>query len=315
MAQVYQLLGAGGRTMVPIQTSGLKLGQVVSYGDMANPRSQAVVVETEGGTYGQRCIFVASLQPTEVSATIIEGCGGWQMEEEVWTADEVRALESRAAGMARERRRQQEQAEENARQVEAEGEAVYDKIKPAWAVAAIVAEFQIDDSDSQSDHFATRKGRQIFLAWSKHERNMFPELRKAAALHPETAHLGPGKGVYVPTVVCSSDIRSNDSGYWKGSVSNWHSELHGNRWDRKTFQTRTEAVAYTTEKGAPEPILFDGVLATFEWEILERKIEHRDTYSMGRGMVLGADDYTTGWTVRKQRLPIAYSIFANHITQ
>ena len=311
MGTVYQLFGAGGRTMVPIQTSGLQVGQVVSYGDMANPRQNAIVVEAEGGAYGQRCIYVDTLHATEVSTTCIEGPGGWHLEPEVWTAADVAALKSRAADMAIERNQRQAAAAENARQVEAKGKAVYSQIKPAWAVTAIVAEYQIDACDTQSDYFATRCGRTIFLAWSKHERHLFPEMRKAAAQRPETAHLGPGKGVFVPTVVCSSDIRSNASAYWKGSISNWHSELHDNHWDRKTFQTHTEAIAYTTEKGAPEPILFDGVLATFEWKILEREIEHRDNHSMGRGMVLGADNYATGWTIRKRRLPIDYSIFAD----
>lgn len=46
-----------------------------------------------------------------------------------------------------------------------------------------------DESDSMSDYFNSRSTRSIVLAWSKHTRNLFPELRAAAARHEQTAHL------------------------------------------------------------------------------------------------------------------------------
>lgn len=60
---------------------------------------------------------------------------------------------------------------------------------PADAVAVIVAELEQDESDSMSDYFNARTTRRIILGFSRHKRDLFPELRKAALNHPETAHL------------------------------------------------------------------------------------------------------------------------------
>lgn len=61
--------------------------------------------------------------------------------------------------------------------------------RPAWAKAAIVARLEEDRSEIQTDYFATTTRRTVLLAWSRHTRDLFPELRKAAARFPETAHL------------------------------------------------------------------------------------------------------------------------------
>lgn len=60
---------------------------------------------------------------------------------------------------------------------------------PAWAKAAIVAELAEDCSDSMTDYYGHRTLRTVVIGWSKHERDLFPEMRKAAATFPETADL------------------------------------------------------------------------------------------------------------------------------
>lgn len=47
--------------------------------------------------------------------------------------------------------------------------------------AVIVAELMQDDSDSQTDYFASHATRMVVLAFSKHTRDIFSEMRKAAA--------------------------------------------------------------------------------------------------------------------------------------
>lgn len=61
--------------------------------------------------------------------------------------------------------------------------------RPSWAVAAIVAELREDQSDSMTDYFAHRTTRTVVIGWSRHNRDLFAEMRKAAATFPETAHL------------------------------------------------------------------------------------------------------------------------------
>lgn len=60
---------------------------------------------------------------------------------------------------------------------------------PVWAQSVIVAELEEDAGDTMTDYFATRTTRTIILGFSKHNRDIFSELRKAALNHPDTASL------------------------------------------------------------------------------------------------------------------------------
>ena len=179
------------------------------------------------------------------------------------------------------------------------------KQRPAWAKALIVAELVEDKSDIQSDYHASVSTSIVALAWSRHSKDLFSEMRKAAALFPETAHLGPGKGHFTARVVFAAGIEDNGRYYHDGNWSHWHQDL-----DEGTgivFQTKDEALAFATEKGAPEPLSFGEVSVPFRWEIAERKIEHREKYSMGAGYYLKANDrHSNGWKVHKQtyQLPL-----------
>lgn len=176
--------------------------------------------------------------------------------------------------------------------------------RPEWAKAAIVAEYQIDVSDSMTDYFATRTDRHVFLAWSRTERNSFAEMRKAAATFKPTEHLGPGRDAWSVWVVFSGErngtpvAEGGNCPYYAGDRSHWHGEIQTD----ESFPTRADAEAYIARIGEPEPILFGGTKATFEWKIGCESYEHREDYSMGRGLVLGAGAYRTGWTIRKRPL-------------
>jgi hypothetical protein len=170
--------------------------------------------------------------------------------------------------------------------------------KPAWAKAAITATYEVDKSDSMTDYFATSTEKRVFLAWSKHTRDLFSEMRKAAATFPATAHLGPGKDLYKVYVATVGDIVSNGSAYWAGTPSPWHSELVPHYGE--TFSTLAAAEAFIAKAGKPGDISFGGTVATFEWKIRKDSIEHREKYSMGAGYYLkGSGRYSSGWTVEK----------------
>jgi len=179
--------------------------------------------------------------------------------------------------------------------------------RPTWAKAAIVAEYETDQSDSMTDYFATRTERHVFLGWSKHSKDLFAEMRKAAATFTETAHLGPGKDVHTAVVVTAEDVISGGTAYWKGTPSPWHTELHtdpaATYFTRgRQFETLAEAEAFIADK-TPEPIMFDGTVRHFEWRITSQSVEHREKYSMGAGYYLkGTGRYSSGWTVSKTHL-------------
>ncbi|MBD3587547.1 hypothetical protein HHX48_17550 [Salinimonas sp. HHU 13199] len=62
-------------------------------------------------------------------------------------------------------------------------------IMPEKTKAIIIANLVEDESDTMSDYHGSTTKKTILLAWSKHTRDIFSEMRKAAANHPSTAAL------------------------------------------------------------------------------------------------------------------------------
>ena len=63
---------------------------------------------------------------------------------------------------------------------------------PSWANAVIIATYTVHDeitSDPHSDYYQSTRTRTIILAWSKHTRMLFPELRKACLNHADTCYM------------------------------------------------------------------------------------------------------------------------------
>tara|TARA_R110001606_G_C15394867_1_gene652052 strand:- start:1641 stop:3047 length:1407 start_codon:yes stop_codon:yes gene_type:complete len=60
---------------------------------------------------------------------------------------------------------------------------------PKNTKAVIVAQNVTNTSNSLEDYHGSTTNQTIILAWSTHTRNLFPEMRKAAALHEDTKHL------------------------------------------------------------------------------------------------------------------------------
>lgn len=166
------------------------------------------------GTVG----FISAVKPANVRAFTI-GANGLQQERHVyeiaWESGRIselsdgiakpfveRALnaglpivanvdERRAAIAAKQAEAQAAmQAERNkAQEARAAFYVEAEKRTPSWAKAVIVAELIEDQSDSMTDYFGSRTTRTVILGFSKHTRDLFPELRKAAATFTETLHL------------------------------------------------------------------------------------------------------------------------------
>ena len=179
--------------------------------------------------------------------------------------------------------------------------------RPEWAVAAIVAEHHEDASDIQSDHYAHKTTERVWLAWSRHKRDLFAEMRKAAATFDETHHLSSGAHLYAPEVVILSATRGGEpveSFRWNGmryvgQASPWHDSLL----PRSPLTTPHEVDVFV--EGAPlgDLDLGEDLVATFAWRTRRIAVEHREKYSMGRGYYLKAGStHDTGWAVRKERI-------------
>ena len=292
------------RQMRPINEGGpLPLGTVVSYGDMANPRRRFVVVEGEPKAYGQQCVSIEDGPPhlAQVSRASIDGPGGWHVDSaEPWSPEACSALFARgvAEQQARAERRHQEHL---AREADtARGRAIIESIRPAWAERCIMAELERDESDPASDYFATSTARRVLLAWSKTGRDNFAEMRKAAALAPETAHLGPGRDEYTVSVKIQNTVATAGHYYQAGDRSRWHGEP-------QRLTTAAETEAYIASRPALEPIRLGGTdsILSVAWHTRCESVEHREKYSMGKGFYLKSGPaYGDGWTVRKRPIDL-----------
>jgi hypothetical protein len=192
-------------------------------------------------------------------------------------------------------------------------DADFEARRPAWAKAVIVAEYEEDMSEIQSDYFASRTTKRLILAWSKHTRDLFSEMRKAAALAEETQHLGPGMGQFTPRVMLDLETPIKGRGYCyyhDGQASPWHRDLdndaHGNY---LTFTTRKEAEEHIKTAGDPERMNMEGQTVSFKWVIVETEIEHREKWSMGNGYYLAAQGRYRGWQVSKRNLSWSSSLY------
>lgn len=69
------------------------------------------------------------------------------------------------------------------------GRKRFTEIFPEKAQAVIVARLKQDESDSQTDYFASSTQRTVILGFSTHKRDIFSEMRKHASNFEETAYL------------------------------------------------------------------------------------------------------------------------------
>lgn len=87
---------------------------------------------------------------------------------------------------------EQEEAEQERiriEQVKEIGRKRFAEIFPEDAQAVIVARLKQDESDSQTDYYASSTQRTVILGFSKHKKDLFSEMRKHASNFEETAYL------------------------------------------------------------------------------------------------------------------------------
>lgn len=105
------------------------------------------------------------------------------------TEDQVAAAIAKAqynADTEARNRKAQFDAREEAKKA---GLAIYELTRPAWAKAVIMARRKVDDSDPMTDYYGHTTDKTVVLCFSKHTRNNFQELKNAARLYADTAHL------------------------------------------------------------------------------------------------------------------------------
>lgn len=127
--------------------------------------------------------LIEAIQSYEFDNTFVEKARQDIQQVEMNAKAEDEAI-ARAEQLEWERQNREQQEKEKAFQASL--------IIPPWAKAVIVATYTDYDaqcSDPRSGYHATKTVRTLILAWSRHSRNLFSELRKACLNHPSTAFL------------------------------------------------------------------------------------------------------------------------------
>jgi len=103
--------------------------------------------------------------------------------------DDLAIWHHNALARAESDKRELDRASQEASQARAAWSATVAEKWPAWAESALVAVHHENKSDSMTDYYGHSQTRAVVLAFSRHKRDIFSEMRKAARLFPETAHL------------------------------------------------------------------------------------------------------------------------------
>ena len=179
------------------------IGQPVIFGNMANAPKLGWIAKVSEHQNKVYTLGANGLKPERLeitvawenltTSTVSEGIAKpWaeRASREDWkSAEDVASLLERAKeAEAEEYRKRTEELEAKRDALSKFRDSIRDKI-PTDAKAVIVAELEIDKCDIMTDYFATSTEKTIILGFSRHTRDLFPELRKAALNHPDTAAL------------------------------------------------------------------------------------------------------------------------------
>lgn len=105
------------------------------------------------------------------------------------TAEEVAELLVKAQIKLKSENEETERKSNERKAVEVVGKEWLEKNLPNDAQALIIACLKQDQSDSQTDYFASKTVRTVILGFSKHKRDIFSEMRKLAGNFEETSYL------------------------------------------------------------------------------------------------------------------------------
>lgn len=194
--------------------------------------------------------------------------------------DPVEAAKIKEQQNEKERKRQEENAV-----IKAKWEKLIAKA-PANACAVIIAEERADDSDSQTDYFASHATQRMAIGFRTGPREDFRRLRAAAELHPETSYMRPGSSQW------TADICYEIPG------STLPPQGHIERVSHEGTEAEFNAKLNKILKDMPEKDENGGVRKVHK---SEESFEHRENYSMGAGNYVGRSKYS-GWIVKSYDL-------------
>lgn len=210
-----------------------QIGQAVVSGDMMNgeitgyvaeihPREHSGFAITGNGLQAVGCDLVIAFENFTWAKTADRIAEDWRKKAaDYMVRDEAPAyatsLLKRAKVKVAQDQDERRRAREAAEQAESDWrDGIRDKV-PADAQAVIIAEYELNNCDSQTDYFNTKTVKTVILAFSNKTREDFKEMRKAALNYAATEELATapknaehrekysmGKGYYLKDGNCYS---------------------------------------------------------------------------------------------------------------
>ena len=196
------LLFAGKSYDTDVQS--VRENQIVIYDGPYSMRRRMVVAGIEHTQSGYNYRLIDPETAEEHTADLIRplrdkfGIGHYYDDEhpEFMDAAEVAALRTRADALKAEQEAARRAAAEDAERLRTIGAERLRQIVPDDAVAVIIGEQHESECDPYTDYFGSRIVRTVILGFSTHTRDLFPEMRKAAARFEGTAHLAERNAEY-----------------------------------------------------------------------------------------------------------------------
>lgn len=192
LAEFERIMAEEAKTKGPVYP--IQVGQIIFSEGLGESRARVIHKVVRPGKYESVYLDGSGFETDEHLKPITEkhGIGAYYREDERLAEDEVKALVTMATETVtrkhKEEREKEEQEQQDRADKIAKGAQIITAI-PAGAVAIIVGRLEENTSDPYSDYFASRTVKTVYLAFSDSKRDDFNEMRQAAGLCEETAHL------------------------------------------------------------------------------------------------------------------------------
>lgn len=195
MAKYYSLFG---KTTTDTEVQVVKENQfVIGYGYAMNESKYVVFkvehIENRGYLYHLINTATKDMDRTDILNPLSKkfGIGRYydDVNPEFMDAFEVAILLHEAQAKAKADADEAEKERTRVENVKKAGHRRFSEIFPKNAQAVIVARLKQDESDMQTDYFASSTQRTVILGFSTHKRDVFSEMRKHASNFEETVWL------------------------------------------------------------------------------------------------------------------------------
>jgi hypothetical protein len=190
--KILQMNFSSGK-MEPVKDASLEVGQIIwlnGYGQNKFSHERVAVYKVEAGINGHSKFYTVNLDTFVKSfrnawevkhESQIFGIGTYYTTGDMATPEEIENALAISDQKATEKKLKDEEANRITEERRIKGTEVLKQLIPSWAKAVIIACERENESDPMSDYFSSTTVRTVILGFSKHTRDLFPELRKAAA--------------------------------------------------------------------------------------------------------------------------------------